>query len=995
MNNTKIQMLPILLLTLIIIGVAAASGPDNSSFEPMDQDPVRSPGEGYALIIGISNYQDPSFPQLGGPAYDVQHMEEMLINDCGYSSSRIVTLKDSQATKNAIHSAITQMSSRLGTEDTFVFHFSGHGYGLDNGQSTLVPYDADPSYYYNDILSSDLKQWLDTIKCKNVLVIIDACHAEGMIRDGRSVNYTDSQSSFRVTEQSDADLFSQNFIGAFSTANNDGQNVSDQQKGLTGNQYVVLAACRYYESSWEAVHSGGYFTSYIVEGIGKSSTDTNMDLWVSGEEAFNYASPLTTIKQNDQHPVMYDGDPVHDLKMAYYGAFGSIGVSSSPSGSKVYLDGSDTGLVTPATILNVPVGSHVITCHMDGYDDSSLEVNILEGQTISVQLQLKEADYKYMSTLGQFGSANGQFNKPFGIAVDGQRNRIYVADTWNSRVQVFDKSGHFIRNLPGQFSYPFDVAVDNVLGNVYTVEQTGNRVQVFSLDGTFLRTWGSAGTGNGQFDWSDGIAVDAVRDRVYVTDTRNNRVQAFDRNGNFILKFGTYGSGNGQFKTPYGIAVNPINGNIYVCDPGNSRVQVFNSLGTYLNQFGTRGSGESQFLDPMGVEIDKEGNVFVAETNNGRIQVFSAAGTYIGRWGTSGTGNGQFNLPYAVSIDDTNGYAFVADTHNSRVQVFSPLIQQPATGSIFIQSSPTGAKIYLDGVDTGYIAPGTLTTITPGHHVIRCNLSGYTDNSSMVSVIAGQTASATINLVNNPTTGSVSIQSIPVGAKIYLDNVDTGFITPKTIFSLAAGNHEIRCSLSGYHDESRPVVVVSGQVTNVSFNLVTIGNGNASITLQKGWNFVSVPKKLASGYNTATIFSQVNMGGHSAYMWDGAQSPGRWNTLQADTPIQPLYGVWIYSESSHTVDLQFENNQMTAPPQRSLPAGWNTIGFTGLTPASARNTYLGVQSGWVNSMGFDALTQRYEPTMFNGDISESTLLYPMKGYWLYMRDPGTLPAIGV
>jgi hypothetical protein len=45
-------------------------------------------------------------------------------------------------------------------------------------------------------------------------------------------------------------------------------------------------------------------------------------------------------------------------------------------------------------------------------------------------------------------------------------------------------------------------------------------------------------------------------------------------------------------------------------------------------------------------------------------------------------------------------------------------------------------------------------------------------------------------------------------------------------------------------------------------------------------------------------------------------------------------------------------------------------------------------------MGFNAVTQSYEPAIFNGDPSESTILYPTRGYWLYMRNPGNLAAIG-
>jgi hypothetical protein len=184
-------------------------------------------------------------------------------------------------------------------------------------------------------------------------------------------------------------------------------------------------------------------------------------------------------------------------------------------------------------------------------------------------------------------------------------------------------------------------------------------------------------------------------------------------------------------------------------------------------------------------------------------------------------------------------------------------------------------------------------------------------------------------------------------------------------------------------------------VTSTPTPTPTIVPNYSSISLNAGWNFVSTPKTLAAGHNTASIFSQVDMGGHSAYMWNGSQSPGHWDILQANTPILPLYGLWIYSTSGTVVDLQYENNPMSAPAQRNLPAGWSTVGFTGLSPTSARNTYLAVQTSWVNSMGYNAVTQSYEPTIFNGDTSESTVLYPTKGYWLFMRDPGILPAIGV
>ncbi|MEI6842328.1 MAG: PKD domain-containing protein, partial [Methanomicrobiales archaeon] len=170
----------------------------------------------------------------------------------------------------------------------------------------------------------------------------------------------------------------------------------------------------------------------------------------------------------------------------------------------------------------------------------------------------------------------------------------------------------------------------------------------------------------------------------------------------------------------------------------------------------------------------------------------------------------------------------------------------------------------------------------------------------------------------------------------------------------------------------------------------------SKIELKTGWNFVSTPKTLASGSNTGMIFSGVNMGGRSAWIWDGSMSPPQWVPVISTTPIRPLWGIWIYSTSSTVVNLNFDPASQSLPPLRNLPAGWNGIGFTGVTQQPARNTYLSVKPNWTTSMGFNAATQKYDPTIFNGDPqTEFTLQYPTKGYWLYMMTPGNLSAIGV
>ena len=120
---------------------------------------------------------------------------------------------------------------------------------------------------------------------------------------------------------------------------------------------------------------------------------------------------------------------------------------------------------------------------------------------------------QYVTQWGAFGLGNGQFNQPFGVAVDASGN-VYVADTRNHRIQKFSNAGAYLAQWgtegsgPGQFELPYAVATD-AGGNVYVADTYNSRVQKFTAAGAFLTEWGSAGNAPGQFSKPVGIAVDA------------------------------------------------------------------------------------------------------------------------------------------------------------------------------------------------------------------------------------------------------------------------------------------------------------------------------------------------------------------------------------------------------------------------------------------------------------------------------------------------------
>ncbi len=180
--------------------------------------------------------------------------------------------------------------------------------------------------------------------------------------------------------------------------------------------------------------------------------------------------------------------------------------------------------------------------------------------------------------------------------------------------------------------------------------------------------------------------------------------------------------------------------------------------------------------------------------------------------------------------------------------------------------------------------------------------------------------------------------------------------------------------------------------TETKVNYITAGSSPSGdcIPISAGWNFVSVPKKLAPGSDTAAIFSQIDVDGHSIFQYDSAL--GQWKTLTMASQIKPLDSVWLYSKGVNTVPLKFDTDPLQIPPTRELKRGWNAIGFTGFEPLEAKFAFLSVQEKWINCLGFSSAQQKYNEMIIKGR-NEDTKLMPYNGYWLFMSDDGVLAAI--
>jgi sugar lactone lactonase YvrE len=292
-----------------------------------------------------------------------------------------------------------------------------------------------------------------------------------------------------------------------------------------------------------------------------------------------------------------------------------------------------------------------------------------------------------MLDLAPTGTQGGQFNLPRGIAT-GPDGSFYVVDTANMRVQKFDSSGKFVSIIGsgkgtdnGQFN-PFSdtatgtgpggIAVDKQ-GNIYVADTWNHRIQKFDSTGKFVVAWGafinlsdpasaSDTDPNDKFYGPRGVAV-GPDGNVYVTDTGNKRVVIFTPDGKYVRQISSNvtpdkGTQNypynqqGEMNEPVGVVVGP-DGSVYVADSLNNRIQKFDSTGKPVAMWAIPSGGwaAGSYLEPF-LAMDSKGDVYATEPTGAKVVEFGPDGKVLGEKATS---------PNKVTLKNPTGITVAAD----------------------------------------------------------------------------------------------------------------------------------------------------------------------------------------------------------------------------------------------------------------------------------------------------------------------------------------------
>lgn len=259
-------------------------------------------GKVYAIFIGISKYPNSS-DDLNYAVADANDLAAALKDCSAWKDADITMLLDSNAEKTKIKNAIAEIVKNADKNDLFVMTYSGHGTNIDN-KGAMCIWEGTKDGTVDD---GEVAEWISDLKCP-FLFIDDSCHsAYWTVKNQRT--YTENGVQYKVRLKTDVPGYDPDFTGTFNPT-------THMARGMGKIDNVFIAAAAGLKES--AVENGtlkhGYFTYYILEGLGKGSTigpaDTYQDKYITAEEMFNYAKPKV-VKYSDgkQNPVMLDNYP--------------------------------------------------------------------------------------------------------------------------------------------------------------------------------------------------------------------------------------------------------------------------------------------------------------------------------------------------------------------------------------------------------------------------------------------------------------------------------------------------------------------------------------------------------------------------------------------------------------------------------------------------------------------------------------------------------------
>ncbi len=553
---------------------------------------------------------------------------------------------------------------------------------------------------------------------------------------------------------------------------------------------------------------------------------------------------------------------------------GSLHITSVPIGESIYIDNIlQSGITTPATIADLPAGSHTYRLTLAGYQDVTNSFSITSGQETIILVINRDSQildgtqtYNYINivnggilyvtaydgtgTTGRLILNSNEINIDNTSSINGSQ-RGYRGGA-GGPVNTGGFGGEISGNGGGEnggntgggaggggYGIPGGNGGSCQFGSGGTGGITKGTINGIDID--MGSGGGGAGGGNaGGFPGQAGGAMLTINANDILIRGNLN----FD--GGVGGEGGGYNSCGGGGASGGGILLNGTNidirnatittnggigggGSVSGHPGGGGRVKVFCN-GTYKN-FGANISSGTVLQPtypvifnsfPSGATIIIDGTEMVPKTN-AQFDLGIGIHDYILRLTCYEDIAGQINVVVGPPI--TISGSFIKNT-----------------GDLSITSQPSGANVYFGPNLVGQ-TPLSYTCYPETTQDYYISLLGYQPFIGSVDIIRNLLSEVNTTLipVGPPGVGSIYVVSTPPGASIFLDGTDKGQITPDAIVNIPIGPHAIRLEKTGYSPATSPIITVGdNQTSSITMNLTVANTICSWIESKGGWTNIAV-----------------------------------------------------------------------------------------------------------------------------------------------------------
>ena len=246
---------------------------------------------------------------------------------------------------------------------------------------------------------------------------------------------------------------------------------------------------------------------------------------------------------------------------------------------------------------------------------------------------------------------------PRGVTVDNETGNIYIADTENNCVKVFDSTAKYLFKFgdnkgEGKMHEPLSVAI---CGDRILISQSNDCILNYQISGKFSSKIGKRGNGELEFNCPLGLTIDESNGNIYVSDYYNNRIQILSQDFRFISQFG-----KDTLKYPRDVKLSKEF--IFVLNGSNPCLHLFDYNHILQKSVISRGKG-MQVIYPWHFFIDQTDNILISDRDAHSIHIF----------------NNEFQLiheisvsykPMGITVDKRGRVIVVCQAENNCLQIF-------------------------------------------------------------------------------------------------------------------------------------------------------------------------------------------------------------------------------------------------------------------------------------------------------------------------------------